>query len=73
MRKPEWNFQLGLLAKLVSCDRNFEPVAGSSYLERKRTVVAKTGKRTTWRGKGMMRRKEEEEGDGQKLGQRGWI
>ena len=38
--KPERNFQLGLLAKIVSCEKNFEPLPGNSYLQRNRTVIA---------------------------------
>ena len=40
MGKPERNFQLGMLVKLVSCEKNLELVPGNSYLERKRTVIA---------------------------------
>ena len=41
MGKLERNFQLVLLAKIVSREKNFEPVLGNSYRERRRIVIGR--------------------------------
>ena len=37
--QPERNFQLGLLTQVVSREKNFKPVLGNSYRERRKTVI----------------------------------
>ena len=37
--KPERNFQLGLVTQVVSREKNFKPVLGNSYRERRKTVI----------------------------------
>jgi hypothetical protein len=39
MEKTEGNFQLGLIAKIVSGEKNIKQVSGHIYLERKRSVI----------------------------------
>ena len=58
MRKPERNLHIGLIAKLVSCEKIFEPVVGRTYLDRKSIVVAR--KSATLEAKKMPEQKEKE-------------